>query len=1090
MEFKPFRFDSGCKKRAIKVIFIISSFWLICLLACPTAYSQPLSNSINISLTNASFEQAIKEIKKQTGYEFVYTSEQVKKSVPVTLFFTSASLKHVLDACFKEQPFTYVIEEKYIAVKDRVENSTERRQQKEINGKVTDENGNSLVGITVAVKSSGYATATDNNGHFVLQNVNERDILIVSSIGYQTLLVPVNGNDYFDIRLEVAITKMDETLIIAYGATTRRLNTGSIAKVSSKEIERQPIDNPLAAIQGRVPGVFVTTLNGLPGGNIKLEIRGRGSIAAGTDPLYIIDGVPYSSTPLNKDYVDFIAVNGEISPLNNINPNDIESIEILKDADATAIYGSRGANGVVLITTKKGKGGQTKFDFNVSHGFSKVAELPALLSASQYLELRREGFRNDGISPTVSNAPELMIWDTTKSTNWAEYMWGKIANRTSVQGTVSGGSASTNFLLSGYYRTEGTILKGNEYFTSGGGRSNIQHISDNKKFSLLLSTSYNFDYSNLILGSTLSEVGLAPDFPLYDSSGNLNWLGVSTNPVATINQRAKATNTTFISNLSLQYSLLKNLQLKVAAGYTLNELQQVNTIPKFTISPTNFRNYNSTAFGNNQNRTVIIEPQASYSRVIGKGNLDVLFGGTWQSSLLAGNLIKAINFSNENLLEFLGAAGGYEYSTSLNNQYKYASAFGRVTYSYKKRYILNATARRDGSSRFGPGKQFGNFGSLGLGWIFSNYDDIQRMLPFLSFGKFRASYGLTGNDKIPDYQFLSSYSTGSVYQGVAGFSPSVLGNPLYSWETNWKAEGAMELGFLKDRLVFNLSYYRNRSSNQLVGYSLPYQTGFSSFQANLPAVIENTGIEGELNSDIIKSKSLTLSVSFNITFPRSKLVSYPGLSSSVYATRFEVGKDLNIVKGYHFLGVDPATGLASYQDVNQDGKISQPQDFIMIGKTSPYYFGGFGQQLKYKSLNVDVFFQFVKQYSRGAEMAPGNSRNQFATVLGRWQKPGDITNIPRASAISGTPGALSYSNLVYSDAFFYNASYMRFKNISFSYSLPHALIAKMKMENVRLYINGQNFLTIRKRVNLNDPETLQGGIPPLKTVVAGIQINF
>jgi hypothetical protein len=409
---------------------------------------------------------------------------------------------------------------------------------------------------------------------------------------------------------------------------------------------------------------------------------------------------------------------------------------------------------------------------------------------------------------------------------------------------------------------------------------------------------------------------------------------------------------------------------------------------------------------------------------------------------------------------------------------------------HKGRYLFNGTVRRDGSSRFGPGKQFGNFGSLGLGWIFSSEPVIKKILPFLSYGKIRGSYGVTGNDQIPDYQYLSTYRSGAIYQEISGLSPSVISNDLYSWETNRKLEAAIEMGFLKDRIFLNLSYYRNRSGNQLVGFPLPYQTGFSSFQSNLPALVQNTGLESEFSTEIIRHKKFSWNASFNITKPRNKLVSFPGLQASAYANTLVVGQDINVVKGYQFLGVDPGTGLAEYEDINRDGKISQPLDYVVIGKTTPDYYGGFGQHLSLGSLSVDLFFQFVKQRSRGAEMFPGLSRNQFTTVLQRWQEPGDNTMIPRASTTPGKPGFTSNANLAFSDAFFYDASYLRFKNFSVSYVLPDRVIRRLKVQRFRIYANGQNLFTIKRNVNLNDPETLQGGIPPLRTFVAGIQFTF
>jgi TonB-linked SusC/RagA family outer membrane protein len=1047
------------------------------------------AQTVTLSFKEAPIERVFAEIKKQTNYSFVYTSEEISAARPVTISIKEKPLKQVLEQLFDEQPFYYSIEQNYIIVKQK--KAEPKKTDFEIRGRVVDEKGEGIAGASVKVKNSSDGTATDGNGNFSLKSNSDNTTILISSIGFVSKEVAATANQFTSIELTTSVSKLDEQVIIAYGTTTRRLSTGSVSKISSDEISIQPVDNPIAAIQGRAPGVFVTTLNGMPGGNIKVEIRGKGSIAAGTDPLYIIDGVPYNSTPLNQGFVDFIGVNGEVSPLSNINPLDIESIEVLKDADATAIYGSRGANGVVLITTKKGKQGKTRFNFNLSQGFSKIGNLPQFLNLQQYRELRKEGFKNDGIPATPANAPELFLWDSTgEGVDWGKYMWGRTAGRTNIESSISGGTKNTNFLISGHYCDEGTILRGDENYRTGGSHISLSHSSTDNSFNISFSSSYNLDNSNLIIPSTLAVVGLPPNFPLYDNAGNLNWTGTSSNPIAMMGQRSKSRSTSFVTNLTLSYSLARSLTFKTSLGYSTNELNQILTIPRSTISPTSPQNTNSASFGNNQSRTVIVEPQIGYEKNIHRSLLSILLGSSFEKDLKTGSLIRARDFSNESLLESVGAAASFDYNSSIFNEYKYASVFGRINYQLDKKYLLNVTVRRDGSSRFGPGKQFGNFGSLGAGWIFSAEPFVKSRLPFISYGKFRASYGISGNDQIPDYQYLSTYRTGYVYQGVLGLSPSTVANAKYSWEVNHKLEVALDLGLFKDRVLWTVSYYRNRSDNQLVGFPLPYATGFSFVQANLPALIENSGWETDFSAHLVRQKGFSWDFSINLTCPKNKLLAYPELESSAYSTTFVIGEDISVVKGYHYLGVDPATGLGLFEDVNKDGKITRPQDYVVIGKTSPDFFGGIGQKFTLGSFELNLFFQFVKQRSKGAEMFPGHSRNQFTTVLKRWQKPGDVTIIPRASANPGTTGYTGNSRLALSDAFFYDASYMRFKNFSLSYKIPDNSLKWSNVDIIRIYLNAQNLFTMKKKVNLNDPESLQGGIPPLRTVVAGIQLTF
>ncbi|MGI8597617.1 MAG: TonB-dependent receptor plug domain-containing protein, partial [Chitinophagaceae bacterium] len=442
---------------------ICKGFFFLLLLVAFDAGAQQVS----LTLKEASLESVFSEIKKQTGFNFVYTSEEIKKSKPVTITLRNIPLKEALNQIFQNQPLGFTLEENYIVI--HVKPEEPRKNDYEIRGKVVDEKGEGISSASIRLKDTKEGTATDDAGNFLIKSEKENIILQISSVGYENREVLASASRVQSIELKTEYNQLDETVVIAYGTTTRRLNTGSVSKISSEVISQQPVLNPISAIQGRAPGVFVTTLNGLPGGNIKVEIRGRGSVSAGTEPLYIVDGVPYSSTPLNKGFSDFIAVNGEISPLNNINPLDIESIEVLKDADATAIYGSRGANGVILITTKKGRGGKTNFNINVSQGVSKIAVLPQLLNLQQYLQLRREGFVNDNRTPSNNTAPELMLWDTTKFTNWPKYIWGGTANVTNIYSSITGGNLNTTFLLSGYFRREGSILPGNEKYSRVGG---------------------------------------------------------------------------------------------------------------------------------------------------------------------------------------------------------------------------------------------------------------------------------------------------------------------------------------------------------------------------------------------------------------------------------------------------------------------------------------------------------------------------------------------------------------------------------------------------------------------------------------------
>ncbi len=409
--------------------------------------------------------------------------------------------------------------------------------------------------------------------------------------------------------------------------------------------------------------------------------------------------------------------------------------------------------------------------------------------------------------------------------------------------------------------------------------------------------------------------------------------------------------------------------------------------------------------------------------------------------------------------------------------------------------MLNLTGRRDGSSRFGPDRQFANFGAVGAAWIFSKEASIKRILPPLTYGKLRGSIGTTGNDQIGDYQYLNTYSPYIYpYQGQTGLVPTQLYNPDYGWETNRKSELGLELGTLNDRIIATVSYYHNRSSNQLINSPLPIQTGFSGIIRNLPADVQNTGWEFQLNTTIIKTESFTWDASVNLTIARNKLLEFPDLSSSGYASSYEIGKPLNIVKLVHSLGVNPQTGIFQFADKN--GHItstpSYPDDYTVVKDLTPAFYGGFSNRFQYKGLSLGIFFQFVKQQGFNyihSNTTPGSMTNQPTDVLNRWRHPGDLTNNQLFTTTDPAAAAYNYYSSS-SDGAVSDASFIRLKNVELSYSLPAKWTSRIKTQLIRVYLRGQNLITFTGYKGA-DPEVMNTSVlPPLKTLAAGIQLTF
>jgi TonB-linked SusC/RagA family outer membrane protein len=970
-----------------------------------------------------------------------------------------------------------------------------------ISGRVTDEQGKQLPGATVKLKRSENGVVTGKEGDFVLDHVPNTEILVVSFIGYQSSEVPYNTNQNksLTIQLKPDANSLNEVQVIGYGTTTRRSNTGSVSTISAKEIEDQPVTNVLSTLSGQAAGVFVQTTNGLPGGNINIQIRGEGSIKAGNNPLYIIDGVPFNSSVGSLTSLSVLstgAVNGQVSPFNSLNPSDIESISILKDADATAIYGSRGSNGVVLITTKKGKSGKTKMDVNVNEGLTEATNIPKLLSPAQYIQMQNAAYANDGITPSSdpnadSYAPQLTTWSNTKPTNWAKYLLGGAGHLTNAAATVSGGNKGTSFTISGNYHTEKTFLPGNNSYDRGGIYANLQHTSENGKFFVQLSHSLTLDNNNLVnpAANISYDLLLPPDYPIGDGTGNYNFY-FGSNPVAEINATDQTHAINLIDNLLLRYTILKDFDFKISSGYNTISVNQTQIFPTVSLYPgtTNYTN-----FGKNSNQSYIIEPQFTYDLRYKSTTINFLAGGTYQNTIAQGETIIASDFSSTELMQDLGSATTYVTSNNYT-QYKYVSIFGRVTYNLDDKYILNATIRRDGSSRFGPGKQFGDFGSIGGAWLWDQETFIKNNLPFISYGKLRASYGLTGNDQITDYQYLSTYSnSGYVYEDIPGLKPSRIANPDFHWETTKKLDLALELGFLKNTILINIDRYRDLTSDQLVAYNIPSITGFTSYEANLPAVVENSGWEFELTTKNIKKDKFSWTTTFNLTLPKNELKSFPNLATSSYANTLVIGQDISRIYGYQFDGLDH-NGLALYSSKSGPAKNnpnSATDSYYTIGKKTPDLYGGIGNTITYGNWSIDILGQFVKQWALGNLMfTPGaEGYNNYAITSNYWTPAHTNTSIPK-------PSTYNDFNYFQSSANFFNASYFRIKNVAISYSLPKSWITKMNIDQARVFLQGENVLSFWNRNNpFLDPESgtfggTSNNLPPVKSFVIGIQTTF
>jgi TonB-linked SusC/RagA family outer membrane protein len=1073
--------------------------------------SQGLEDSITLEVRNGNLKEVFKKIEKQTGLFFAYQPHQVNAYTAITIEKSTRSIKDFLDLVLENTSLTYQkVNESVIIFKkpEGKENITdpvaEQTSDAEIvlSGRVIDKETNlPLPGVSVYIKGTVRGTVTDSDGKYSI-DVNDGDVLVFSFIGFVTYETPIEGRATIDVSLESSIKSLDEVVIIGYGTTTRRLSTGSISKVSSSDIANQPVTNVLQALQGRMPGVSVTQANGLPGAGFTVQIRGENSLTRVNQPLYIVDGVPYLSTPINVQSQPNPAVSGSVlssaegntSPLNSINPADIESIEILKDADATAIYGSRAANGVVLISTKKGKPGKTMFTVSASTGASQVPHTVEMLSTQEYLRLRALGNANAGVTSTVANSPDLMVWDQNANIDFQKLLTSNTARTSDITASLSGGDRRTTFLISGTFHKENNVFTSDQGYRRGALNLNANHTTENDKLQVGVSVIYNGDKNDI---SMLDLMPIAyympPNFPLYKDDGTLYWTGTfsgPSNPLGNYKRVNENKTTNMIGSLNVRYTILPGLDFKTMLGFSRTDMDQMQLTPMAAQDPGISSNQTRAFFTYNVTHNYIVEPQVTYSRNIWKGKLDALAGGTWQfQNSKQPFYVSASGFLSDEFITNIGSATTKSVS-STSAQYKYASLFGRLTYNIENKYIANVSFRRDGSSRFGPSNKFGNFGSVGAAWIFSEESFMKNSgLPWLTFGKLRGSYGVVGSDNIRNYQYLETFATNTyVYNGVTGLVPNQIANSEFQWEETKKLEGALELGFWNDRLIATAAYYRNRTDNQLLSFPISTQTGFSSYQANLPAEVQNAGWEFTLSSNNIQKDGFTWSTNVNFSHNANKLLSYPNLKTSPYANTYEVGKPFSSYRMYKYTGLSEATGLPVVEDRDGSGTITAADRYYR-GPRAPKFFGGITNTVSWKGFTLDFTFQFVKQ--KGLSMlytsyVPSYFMYNFsADVVRDYLALGDESKL----VANNIAAYRAYSNYAGSEQSLVDASFIRLKNVNLSYSLPSQWLNHVKLQNARLYVQGQNLLTITGYDGF-DPESQGLVTPPLRTVIAGLQFTF
>lgn len=999
-----------------------------------------------------------------------------------------------------------------------------------ITGHITDvRTGEPLIGASVIVKSEkSKGVVTDIDGNFSLQTKVEAPLTLrVEYVGYRALDVDVYD---FEEPVEIALidnsNKIDEVVVVGYGVQKRKALTGAVTTVKNEELLQAStsFDNILG---GAVAGLDATSSSGQPGASINIRIRGGNSINGGNEPLYVIDGVLiYNNNSATKTGVSYADSN--FNPLASINPSDIESIEVLKDVSASAIYGSRGANGVIIVTTKNGKRGRVKVDYGYSIGVSNVRKTLDLLDAEQwgslYLDLATDAQKTaTGVTPSVVSS-----WG--KGTDWQDALF-RTATTQQHQLSVSGGSDTERFLISANYTDQGGVIR-NTNFERLGARINYErdifkNVTIGLKSNVSKSTqkgSYSFgSYSNGFSGILEQVLRTSPAVSIYNADGSYNYAnpfeagdfvrsGQTPNPIADLSEVDAETK---VDNVLVSvfgaWEIIPGLRLRVQGSTDI-----INTRQNFFGPSTSTAGFNTGGYasiGSKRWESDQVEATLTWNKKWNKHEIEVLGGYTYQQEKSENVLAASANFANENL-GFHSLQAGSQLITpesSFVTSVLY-SGIGRVNYSLLDRYHLTATLRADGSSRFAKNKKWGWFPSLGFSWNV-NEEKFLKSVKWLEDLKIRASVGTVGNQEIGDYRFLSTYAATHYYFGDGAkntaYYRSGLGNDDLKWETTTSYDLGFDLSIFKGKLNFVFDYYHKKTSDLLLSIPVEQTTGFSSQLSNIGNVT-NDGVEFAVNAILIQKKDISWNASANIAHNKNKVTSLGTQQTEIIngnQTIIRVGEALGTYYGWEFDGVVQAGddlskvpapsnktnveyGDAKFVDQNGDGVVDQENDRVVLGSTQPKFTYGFASQVRYKSWDLSFNFQgsygnkLYNQLEQALE-SPNASYNASAKLANRWSDSNPSTTIPRAYA-------LNLYNSYLDSRFIEDASYLRLKNIQVGYSFKPRFQNGTKL-GVYLYASAQNLLTITNYSGF-DPEYSgyvdRGTYPTARTFTFGVKLSY
>jgi iron complex outermembrane receptor protein len=1090
--------------RVIKLLLIMKLSFLFILAACMAANAKGYSQRITLSLENAPVQKVFDIIRSQSGYKFLYSNRVIAKARPLSLSVKDADLEEVLATCFKDQPLTYTIIEKTIVVKLKKNTEPEVKKDQEaippppppteIKGRIVDDKGEGMAGVSIKVKNSSAGTTTDDHGYFQLTVPNESSVLEISYIGYSGRTVTVGKNKEINVTLSLEDKKLGDVIVVGYGTQRQKDLTGSVSAINNKDFNQGVVTSVQQSIQGKLAGVNISQNSGKPGGSNTIRVRGGTSLTSSNDPLYVIDGVPISNSAgvaqanINNYGID-VFDEEPTNPLMTLSPDDIESITVLKDASATAIYGSRGANGVIVVTTKKGNAGKASITVGISAGMSKVAGTLDVLSAEEY----RKEIASLG----------LTIDDKGGNTDWQDKIY-RIGYSQDHNLALSGGSGKTTYRASlGYGKQQGILLASD--LTRANARMNIIHseLNDRLVFDLRVNYGHTFSKQAPVSNTVGSEFGTSmnyealvfnPTYPVYDPNGNYYFIPpYRVNPVSYSDQILdQVTNNRFLGNLSTTLKILKPLSVNVNLGYTDQNINRNSYISKNNLLGQGSAGYASVQ--RLEDYSKLLETIIRYEQRFGKHAIEALAGYSWQYFVNEGDRTTAQGFLSDEFKWYsLQAASSVTSVSTFKASNTLISFYARANYNYDDRFLVTGTVRRDGSSRFGSGNKWGVFPSGSVAWRISQ-EKFFNLKP-VSDLKVRVSYGTTGNQEIGNLNSITTLgatTTGYIVGGqrITTVLPQQYANPNLKWEQTAQFDAGLDFALFEGRLKGTIDYYVKKTTNLLLRIPVPSPTAVSTQLANVGSV-QNKGVEIDLTGKIIDKDDFKWQSGFNISFNKNKVLS---LSNEQFT-----GNNIQIAptQGTVSLGkyaqlILPGQPLGTFWGPRFDGIKGGKETFLpgadtIIGCAQPDYIFGFTNTFSYKKWSLN----FVFRGSVGNDVFNLTAANMSY-----------LSNLPGKNVLSSavTSGLARDAPKTFSSRWIENGSFVRLDNMTLSYNLG---LKKTFIHSANVYLSGQNLLLISNysgadpEVNAEVSRTGTAplgidylGYPRARTISVGLNVTF